>query len=296
LGLVRGAGDVAVLQALQTALGAAKRNPVVFLAAAVFGLLQLPGILAQALDPLVGSIVSLGVSGLTLLVGPFFFGGIIGMANEAIDGRTSLGTFVREGIDHYLSILVVYLCLFVVNFAVWVVVVFAALFGGLFALGNPGEFGLLPLAVFGVVSGLAILAYLLVTFAVQFFGHAIVVDDLGAVDGLKRSLWCVRHNLVSVLGYTVVAMLGGGAFGLLAGAVSLLTSPQFVRGTANPTTNLLPVAVPAVGLAGVVALSVALVAVTALATGLFATFSTAFYRTVRPTDGRASRSDTAALD
>jgi hypothetical protein len=106
----------------------------------------------------------------------------------------------------------------------------------------------------------------------------------------------VRHNLVSVLGYTVVAMLGGGAFGLLAGVVSLLTSPQFARGTADPAVNPLPVAVPAVGLAGVVILSVALVVVTALATGLFATFSTAFYRTIRPTDDRSTRDDLGGSD
>jgi hypothetical protein len=287
---------VAVLQALQTALGAARRNPVVFLAAAVFGLLQLPSIVAQALDPLVGSIVSLGVSGLTLLVAPFFFGGIVGMANEAIDGRTSLGTFVREGVDHYLSILVVYLCLFVVNFVLGIVVLFAVVFGGIFVFGQVGQVGLVPLAIVALVGGVALLAYPLVVFAIQFFGHAIVVDDLGAVDGVKRSLWYVRNHLVSVLGYSVVAMLGGGAFGLLAGLVSLLTSAQFSRGAAGPAANPLPAEVPAVGLVGVVVLAALLVVVTVLFTGLFATFSTAFYRTVRPADDHTPGDDTAAFE
>jgi hypothetical protein len=38
------------------------------------------------------------------------------------------------------------------------------------------------------------------------------------------------------------------------------------------------------------------VVVTALATGLFATFSTAFYRTIRPTDDRSTRDDLGGSD
>jgi hypothetical protein len=249
-------------------------------------------LLAQSVHPLVGSIVSLGVSGLTIFVVPFFFGGIIGMANEAIDGRTSAETFVREGKTNYVSILVVYLGLFAVNLVLGFVIAFAAIIGGIFFLGSAGQPSLVPLAILGLIGGLALFGYLGIAFVIQFFGHAIVVDDLEAVDSLKRSAWCVRHNLVAVLGYTVLSAVGGAVFGLFGGLVSLLTSPQFSRrpGMAGesmgPAASPLPVDLPTVGIAGTAVLVLLLVVLTGLFGGLFATFSTAFYRTIRPVDDR----------
>jgi hypothetical protein len=289
---------MAVLQALQTAVGAARRNPLVCVVAAAFGLFQLPSVLAQSIHPLVGSVVSLGVSGLMIFVVPFFFGGIIGMANEAIDGRTSVETFVREGKTHYVSILVVYLGLFAINLVLGFVITFAAIFGGLFFLGSAGHPNLVALAALAVVGGVALLGYLMVAFVVQFFGHAVVVDDLEAVDSIKRSAWCVRHNLVAVFGYTVVAAVGGAVFGLFGGVFSLLTSPQFTQGpgggveSVGPAAGALPVELPSVGLAGTAVLAVLLVILTGLFGGLFATFSTAFYRTIRPVDSRPTDGET----
>ena len=269
---------MAVLQALQTAIGAARRNPLVFVIAAAFSLFQLPSVLAQSVHPLVGSVVSLGVSGLMIFVVPFFFGGIIGMANEAIDGRTSFETFVREGKTHYVSILVVYLL------------------GGIFFLGSAGQPSLVPLAILAIIGGIALLGYLLIAFVVQFFGHAVVVDDLEAVDSIKRSAWCVRHNLVAVFGYTVLASVGGAVFGVFGGVFSLLTSPQFSQGesvdTVGPAAGPLPVDLPSVGLAGTAVLVVLLVILTGLFAGLFATFSTAFYRTIRPVDEHTTEDGT----
>jgi hypothetical protein len=118
---------MAVFQALQTAIGAARRNPLLFVIVTALSLFQLPGLLAQSVHPLVGNVGSLGVSGLMI-------------------------------------------------------------------------------------------------FVVQSFGHAVVIDDLEAVDSLKRSAWCVRHTLVAVFGYTVLAAVGGAVFGLFGGVFSLLTS------------------------------------------------------------------------
>jgi hypothetical protein len=283
---------MAVLQALQTALGAARRNPIIFLVAAAFSLFQLPGLLAQSVHPLVGSIVSLGVSGLTIFVMPFFFGGIIGMANEAIDGRTSVKTLIRDGKTHYVSILVVYLALFAVNLVLGFVIAFAAIIGGVFFLGSASQSSLVLLAILALIGGLALMGYLGIAFIIQFFGHAIVVDDLSAVDSLKRSAWCVRHNLVAVLGYTVLAVVGGAVFGLFGGLFSLLTSPQFAQrpgmagGSVGPAASPLPVDIPTVGIAGTAILVILLVVLTGLFGGLFATFSTAFYRAIRPVDTR----------
>ncbi|WP_136591182.1 DUF7847 domain-containing protein [Salinigranum halophilum] len=287
---------MAVLQALQTAIGAARRNPLVFVIAAAFSLFQVPSVLAQSVHPLVGSVVSLGVSGLMIFVVPFFFGGIIGMANEAIDGRTSFETFVREGKTHYVSILVVYLGLFAINLVLGFVITFAAILGGIFFLGSAGQPSLVPLAILAIIGGIALLGYLLIAFVVQFFGHAVVVDDLEAVDSIKRSAWCVRHNLVAVFGYTVLASVGGAVFGVFGGVFSLLTSPQFSQGesvdTVGPAAGPLPVDLPSVGLAGTAVLVVLLVILTGLFAGLFATFSTAFYRTIRPVDEHTTEDGT----
>jgi hypothetical protein len=288
---------MAVLQALQTAIGAARRNPLLFVIAAAFSLFQLPGLLAQSVHPLLGSVVSLGFSGLMIFVVPFFFGGIIGMANEALDGRTSVETFVREGKTHYVSILVVYLGLFAINLVLGFVITFAAIFGGFFFLGSAGQPSLVPLAILAIIGGIALLGYLLIAFVVQFFGHAVVVDDLKAVDSIKRSAWCVRHNLVAVFGYTVLAAVGGAVFGLFGGVFSLLTSPQLSQrpsvggGAVGPAASPLPFNLPSVGLAGTAVLVVLLVILTGLFAGLFATFSTAFYRTIRPADDRTTRGD-----
>jgi hypothetical protein len=287
-----------VLQALQTAIGAARRNPLLFVVAAAFSLFQLPGLLAQSVHPLLGSVVSLGVSGLMIFVVPFFFGGIIGMANEAIDGRTSFETFVREGKTHYVSILVVYFGLFAVNLVLGFVITFAAIFGGIFLLESAGQPSLVPLAILATVGGIALLGYLLIAFVIQFFGHAVVVDDLKAVASIKRSAWCVRHNLVAVVGYTVLAAVGGAVFGLFGGVFSLLTSPQFSQSPGGsvepvgPAAGLLPVDLPSVGLAGTAVLVVLLVILTGLFAGLFATFSTAFYRTIRPVGDQPSEDTT----
>jgi hypothetical protein len=283
-----------VLHALRTAVAAVRRNPVLFVVAAAFSLLQLPSLLAQSVHPLVGSLVSLGVSGVTIFVLPFFLGGILGMANEALDGRTSTGTFVREGKAHYLSVLVVYLGLFAVNLVLGFVVVFAAVFGGIFVFGHVGQPNLALLAVLGGVGLLALLGYLLVAFLVQFFGHAIVVDDLNAVDSIKRSAWCVRHNVVSVLGYTLLTATGGAVFGLFGGLFSLLTTPRPPTGPgmngAAPAATPFPVHLPTVGLAGTLGLAVLLVVLTGVFGGLFAAFSTAFYRGIRPSDSPDSSS------
>jgi hypothetical protein len=274
---------VVVLQALHSAAAAVKRNPILFVVAAAASLLQLPGVLAQFAAPLVGGVISLGFSAVSLFVMPFLFGGLIGMANEALDGRTSFGTLVSEGNAHYLSILVVYFSLFAVNFVLGFVLVFGAIIGGV-VVYTGGQSTALLVAV-GAIALLGLLGYLVVAVTIQFFGHAIVVDDLDAVASIKRSAWCVRHNLLAVLGYTLLTAVGGAVFGLVGGLFSLLTSPASPGAavpTSTPAASHLPVAVPSVGIAGTVGLVVVLVVATALFGGFFAAFSTAFYRAIRP--------------
>ncbi|KTG22890.1 DUF7847 domain-containing protein [Haloferax profundi] len=280
---------MAALQSFGTAIGAVKRNPILFVIAATFSLLQLPGLVAQSVSPLLGSFVSLGFSGIMIFIMPFFFGGVIGMANEAIGGHTSFETLIREGKSHYVSLLVIYFGLFALNLVFGFIGVFTAAFGGAFILSSGAQPSLATIAVIGVIVLAIVLVYLVVVFFSQFFGHAIVIDDLGAVDGLKRSVSCVRNNLLSVFGYTILVTIGGGVFGIIGGLFSLLTSPTFQNqgasmtgtGAASPATSL-PVNVPSIGIVGIVGFAVVLVVFSGIFGGFFAAYSTAFYRSIRP--------------
>ncbi|MFC7203084.1 hypothetical protein ACFQJC_06135 [Haloferax namakaokahaiae] len=271
------------LQALSTAGDTVRRNPVLFVVAAAFSLLQIPGLVAQTINPLLGSIVSLVFSGLLIFIVPFFFGGIIGMANEAIGGRTSIDTLVSEGKSHYVSLLVTYFGLLLLNLLLGFVGVFVLVFGGAFVLSSSSQPGITPFAVLGVLGLGVFLIYFVVLFFVQFFGHAIVIDDLQAVDGLKRSVSVVRQNLLSALGYTILVSIGGGVMGLLGAAYSVLTTPSVSESAATPAVPASPLGVPSVGIVGTVVFLVLLVVLSGLFGGFFAAYSTAFYRSIRPT-------------
>ncbi|WP_411967995.1 hypothetical protein [Haloferax sp. YSSS75] len=280
---------MSALQALQTAGATLRRNPILFVVTAALSFLQLPGLIAQSISPLVGSLVSLVSSGLLLFVMPFFIGGVIGMANEAIGGRTSFETLVSEGKAHYVSILVVYFGLLVFYVVLWVVSFLLVALVGAILLSSGTQPGIVLFAIVAVV-GLAILSvYLGVLFVSQFFGHAIVVDDVGAIEGLKRSVWCVRHNLVSVFGYTIVVTVGGAVLGLVGVVFSLLTTPTMPPQRPGVTdVSVAPAAtphlfgLPSVGLVGTLGLAALVLVVSSLVGAFFAAYSTAFYRSIRP--------------
>lgn len=263
-----------------------------FVVAAAFSLLQLPGFVAQSISPLLGSLVSLLTTGLFVFVFPFLFAGVVGMADEALRGETSLGAFVASGTDHYVSMLAAYLLLFGASVVLGLAVFFGTLLlGGVaFAAGAGDVAGRTTVLVaVGLLLVGGFVLFVLPLFFVQFYGHAIVVDDLGAVAGLKRSVSCVRHNLLAVLGYTVVVGVVGAGFGLFGAVFSLLTTPRFtgagtgMAGAApGATAPPVPVGAPSVGPAAVVALAVVFVLASGVVGGFFAAYSTAVYRRIRP--------------
>ena len=269
---------MAVLKALRQTPSALQRNPILFVPVLVVLLFQIPQLVLQAVNPLVASIVSMVLSLVLIFVMPFFQAGIVGMADEALDGRTTLDSFLREGKSNYVSVLAASLVLVAVNFVLGVVAFFVAIFGGFAILGDTGGgIGTVGLVIIGLIGALVVLAYLLVVFFVQFYSQAIVVDDLGAVDGLKHSISVARHHLVSTLGYSVLVGILGGVAGGVFGIASLLSSPQ--------STSAL--ALPEVSLAGVVGVTLLVIAFGTLFGGFFGVYSVAFYRTINPgvTDG-----------
>lgn len=259
-----------VLDSLRRTPSALRRNPVLLVPILAISVVQVPQLALQSVSPLLSSVVSLGLSLVFLVVMPFFQGGVIAMADEALDGRTTLQTFIDEGKANYVSLLVAYLALMAVNFVLGMIAFFGALFGGIFVLGSGGieSASVAVLAVIGVVIAVLALLYLLVLFFLQFYGQAIVLEEMDAVDGLTHSVSVVRQHIVSTLGYSILVGILGGVFGGIVGGFSLVLSPESAAAFDLPELSLPLVA--GVGL-------LVLVAGT-LFGGFFAVYSVSFYR------------------
>jgi len=281
---------MAALQALRPAAGGIARNPILLVITALFGAAQLPNLLIQPTRPLLTSVISLATTGLLVLVIPFVQGGVLGMADEAVRGETTLSTLVAEGKANYVPLLLAYFALLAINALFGFVVFFGAIIAVVGAsLGmDSGEFGdptattgsvpggLTLLAVVGLVAVGLLLVYLLITVFIQFYAHAIVLDDRELVDGFRRSVGVVRSNLLSVLGYTFLLVVGAGLVGALAAVASVVAAPQ---PAGSPIAELIPLDF-SVGLA--VVGSIGYVLLTGLLGAFYATYSVAFYQSIRP--------------
>lgn len=271
---------MAAMAALRTALGALGRNPVLFMGGLLYGILVLP---QNALQLANVALVPAALQILTFFVTPFVVAGVVGMADEAIDGDTSLGTLRAVGTDKYVPLLAGNVVEFAIVAVVGVVLGFVgvALVLGVFA-GVAG--------VVSVVVGLVVIAIL---FFVQFYPVLIVLTDADTVESFTESYGFVRRNLLATLGYSVIRLVvslviaapftgivayrtfqrfdpssvttgggagtgasagGAGGFGALTGGESLFSTPE------------------------VVALSLIGVAVVMLGTAFQQTYAVAFYR------------------
>lgn len=275
---------MAVFTALKKVPSAILRNPILIGVFAVFGLLQTPPLLAQMISPTAAILVSFAFMAVTLLATPFIYAGIVAVADEALKGRTHLGTFVESGKRNYLSILGAYLLLLAVFMAFGVLAVLGFIVTGVsVGLAGAAESGgiFVMLGVF-VLIGLAFAALVLFT---QFYGQEIVLNDAGAVAGLKGSVSLVRDNFVSTLGYTVLVSIVGGTFGLVISIPSAL-----LQETAQPTGDLAAATTAQLSptlLVGVVAVYVVSTATIGM---LLAVYAVAFYNELREkTDSRGGR-------
>ena len=200
---------MAAIAALRTALGSLGRNPVLFLGGLLYGIVVLPqSALQLAGVPLAPTALQM----LTFFVTPFVVAGIIGMADEALGGDTSLGTLRAVGTDEYVPLLVgnfVKLAIAITfGIALAVAGVAVALTVGVGPLSG-GTAGAGALALGGGVLLLIVLAFLLVSFFIQFYPVLIVLTDADAVGSFTESYGFVRRNLVATLGYSVIRFVVG---------------------------------------------------------------------------------------
>ncbi|WP_211290191.1 DUF7847 domain-containing protein [Natrinema ejinorense] len=257
---------MAVVQALRRSPGALVRTPALVVPAIVLLAFQLPQVLLQSTRPLLASVLSLGASVLLLVAAPFFQGGMIGMADEALEGRSSLGTFVAAGKAHYVQILIAYLLLLVVNMILGVVFFFAGFVALLFGLA---ELGALPVVVLGGVAAIVALIYLVFLFFLQFYAQAIVIDGETALDGLKRSYRVVRSNLLATIGYMLAAVVGGGLVGLFVGGLSMLATPEAAE-----------LGLPVLSTGGLIAAGAVATLISSVVSAFLLVYSVSFYRLV----------------
>ena len=261
---------MAVLKALKQSPGALWRNPVLLVPILILVLFQAPMFATEFIDPILAAVLSVGFSLVFVVLMPFFQGGIIGMAEEALSGKTSLRTFFGAGKSNYISIFGAYLLILAINVVIWFGFVLFMFFGvGAAYLSGDGTSAAPILVVAGGGLLLALLFFLFIFF-IQFYSQAIVLDGVGAIDGIKRSYSVVRSNLLATFGYSILVGIIGGIFGLFISVISILVSPRALTAMDLPTLPLEWL----LGFAGIGA-------VLTLVIGTFlAIYSVSFYETV----------------
>lgn len=194
------------ISALAMAAGTLRRNPIIFVGVFVLSAIGSLTTIGQVWGGLV--VLGAGLAGLILM--PFLTGGVLGMAEEATAGGTSLATLLSEGKANYLTLLlatIVQLLILFLAGVVWAIGLFVLVLGGGIALGGIGG-GAGTGAALGigiVVVVLSLLVFFLPIYFIQFYDVAIVISDTGAWGAFKRSFGFVRRHLLSTLGYTILA-------------------------------------------------------------------------------------------
>jgi hypothetical protein len=206
---------MATIQSFVETFGVLKRNPLLFAVGALYAVIVLPQTALSTFGiPLVPWLFQL----VTFFVTPFVVAGLLAMAYEGRVRDTSFETFKEIGKDRYVPVLIGNLIQAVFSFVYFIVAAIVAIFVvgfGAMAMSNGGVGGTSDalLGGVGVVSialiAALVLVFLLVMFFIQFYATAIVVDDVGVVDGFRNSVSVVLGNIVEALGFGVINLVIG---------------------------------------------------------------------------------------
>ncbi len=160
---------------------------------------------------------------LVLLISAFFTAGAIGMAKEAAEkGRTSLSDMTEYGRRKFISLLFA-------NIIVGLITLAGVVFlipGVLYILPNittlsqaPPEVMLPALAILGLGFLIMFIYMLIVSIIFALPLYAVVIDDLGAAEGVKRGFkFFMKHKLNIFLLWLVVLVIGG-VVGFVTGSI-----------------------------------------------------------------------------
>lgn len=215
---------MATIRSLTESFGVLKRNPIVFAAGLLYAVILLP---QTALSLMGVPIVPRFVQAVTFFITPFVFAGLLGMVYEGRVRDTGFGTFTTIGKKKYVSVLAGNLIQTAITLIFIVVTFFVMLFFvgiGISAAQGAGEsvlgsIGVASIALFG---GL-VFVFLLVMFLLQFYAPAIVADNVGALEGYKRSVGLVKRNFLETLGFGLLNLLISALLLLPAVALVVLT-------------------------------------------------------------------------
>jgi hypothetical protein len=166
----------------------------------------------QNIDMIIAAVIITVIS--VLLISAFFTAGAIGMAKEATErGRTSLSDMKEYGKRKFISLLFA-------NLIVGLIMLAGVIFlipGILYILPNittlselPPEVMLPALALFGLGFLIMFIYALLISIMFALSPYAVVIDDLGAVEGVKSGFkFFLSHKLDIFLLWLVVLVVGG---------------------------------------------------------------------------------------
>ncbi len=195
----------------------------------------LPQIL-QSIDIIIAFIVTII---LCKLIDAFFWAGAIGMAKEATEtGRTSLYHLIEYGKRKFISLFFTDIIIGLISFGGIAFLIPGILYilPELRALSElPPEEAAMALAVFGL-GFLAMIVYLMIIgiiFALP--RYSVVIDDVGAIEGIKNGFAAFMRNKVVVFLLWLIALAvtmivaSSGAIPYIGGIISVILSVIIIQ-------------------------------------------------------------------
>ena len=182
---------------------------------------EIPPALVQQLQPLFLQHIGLWTGAvfvtviLVLLITAFFNAGAIGMAKEATEtGRTSLSSMIDYGRQKFVQLLGAKIIVGVVLLAGFVFLIpgLVALVPTLKTVPIPQDTtNIMAFTLLGIGFLIMIIYMLIVSIVLALPPYAVVIDDLGAVDGVKKGVNCFMAHKVDVfLLWLVIAVITMG--------------------------------------------------------------------------------------
>ncbi|WP_456474334.1 DUF7847 domain-containing protein [Candidatus Pyrohabitans sp.] len=176
------------------------------LPALLYALLSLPQLLLQLFysGSSAGIVVASTIYSLLIwLISPFFIGGLLATAAEALRGEVTLSSFLRSAKKSYIYLLlanVIYMGAVIVGV---VVLLFLGVILGISANALFSPNFALAFAVIFILMCALLLAVVLVM--LNFYDVGIAIDGLDPIKTFKNSFSFVRSNPLSVLGFLALS-------------------------------------------------------------------------------------------
>ncbi|QGA82707.1 hypothetical protein [Halomicrobium sp. LC1Hm] len=224
--------------ALATGIDTLRRQPQIVAILFAFSLLSTGLSAAQFVNPL----LAYPATGVIYLLLPFLVGGLVAYVAASMTETPSFGQFLAAGRDHYVGLLLGGLLLGVVTLVLYVLVaiVFFVAVVLVFGFALNAGLGTATLLVVALLSLVGFLVVLVPWFLSQFFPAAMVLDGDGVADSFRRSLSLVRSNVLSVLGFDLLAFVIG-LFAQLPTAFLFYTSFDSMAMDAGSNTGMVSI-------------------------------------------------------